>query len=304
MAGQSGDPWAALGGAATGAAAGGISPRLMQAFTRQQELDRLAGDISTELSLQGKQAQVEATIAQPELRALQIQRQIDLDAQRNEDRDASRALREKRDERAYTQAQQANELRARQFEETGRHNRAMENRPTGSQSNEHTVNGAIYRKDENGVYHLAPGSPPPAPRRDIPGEKEDERSRERYEKGQLARSLYDKGSAYWRQAQEKREAARKLGIGSDGQPSRIAATRNEDAIKQLIREAEGLEAKTREVQIEGDKAAAVADSGPQASRPDSGGRTIEGAIEAFKAAKKRAPTADEIARMRKALQGN
>lgn len=56
--------WSALGAAGTGAAAGGASPRLMQALSRKQETDRTTGDIETELGIQSAQSGIAQQQAQ------------------------------------------------------------------------------------------------------------------------------------------------------------------------------------------------------------------------------------------------
>lgn len=66
QAGQAtgGNPWGTLAGGLTGMAAGAISPRTMQAFTRQQELDKLQGEIGTEQKMEMGNAQISETLAQ------------------------------------------------------------------------------------------------------------------------------------------------------------------------------------------------------------------------------------------------
>lgn len=275
MAGSSGDPWQALGGAATGAVAGGINPRLVQAMTRQQETDRLTGQIEQEQGIAARNAAIYAQQAQPELRALQIQRQIDEDAARQadrkargEDRDADRALREKEANTRSEQAAAANKLRQQQLEETRRHNRETERKPG---SKYRTVANTIFEVDDDGVWRVAPGAPPPfSPSEAARTEREGVRADERREKGRQAEALYRKGAEYWDQAKAKREEARQLGLGADGQPSRVAGTRNKESIDRLLREAESLEGKTRDVQKEGDLKAAEAESGPDTQPASSG----------------------------------
>lgn len=269
IAGQAthGDPWGTLAGTVVGALTGGVSPTLMQAFQRRQELDRNAGELSTEQQLQLGSARIDETTAQAEQRRLEPY----LRAQQLEQQQRNAELMEQgRNDRATAAnktrvqtAAEANKLRQAQLEETQkrtaetvRHNKVVEGKPSGS--NEKIVNGAIYRKDAEGVYRLAPGSPPP-----LPSGTEvriTENTAERAAKGKQAAALYQKGSDYWDQAKAKRAEADRLSKGDDGQPSRIRATQNEDAIKRLIREAEGLENKTREVQIQGDKLAAESEA--------------------------------------------
>lgn len=54
----------ALGGAATGGVSGGVSPRLMKAFTRDQEIRRLQGQLDDDMELQKGQAALEGIQAQ------------------------------------------------------------------------------------------------------------------------------------------------------------------------------------------------------------------------------------------------
>lgn len=300
MAGAGGDPWAALGGAATGAAAGGVSPALMQAFQRRLELDRSTGDLATEQKLQLGNAQIGETLAQAEQRRLEPFLKAEELRRQDERARATEEGRNRRNEttnrtRAQTAAE-ANRLRQAQLEETERHNRAVEARPPSN--TDRTVNNAIYRRDADGVYRLAPGSPAPSPT--AADDRRTERSADREAKGKQAAALYQKGAEYWDTAKAKRAEADRLGRGADGQPSRIAARANEAAIKALTNEAESLERQTREVQLRGDLLAAEAESGP--AQPAAGGRSIQGAIEAFRTAKKREPTADEIRRMEEALK--
>lgn len=309
MAGQAtkGDPWGTLAGAAVGALTGGISPQLLQAFQRRAELDQNAGELNTEQQLQLGSARIDETAAQaeqrrlePYLRAQQLEQQ-----QRNaEMAEEGRNQRNTASNKTRLEAAaDANKLRQAQLEETQkrteetvRHNKVVESKPTST--NERVVNGAIYRKDDSGVWRRAPGSPAP-----LPSGTEvriSENTADRTAKGRQAAALYDKGKDYWDQAQQKRTEADRLGKGDDGNPSRIRATQNEVAIKRLLREAEGLENKTRDVQIQGDKLAAESESGP-ANKASTGGRTIEGAVDAFRKKVGREPTTEEIARMKRAL---
>lgn len=287
-----GDPWATLGGAATGAVTGGVSPAMVAALTRQQEIDRVGGQAEQQAGLDlaaarigGVEAQAEYDRVRPLIEAARIQQQQDTsNARIGATREATAAR--------SAAAAEANRARIAANAERERHNRAVEGKPTGT--NERTVNGAIYRKDNEGVWRIAPGSPAPAPRRDIPGEKATDRQREATEKGRQAEALYRKGSEYWDQAKAKRAEAAQLGS------SVVGRTTNKDTITRLTREAEGLEAKTREVQLKGDLLAAESEGVEKGGGP--GGRTLEGAVEAFKRSQKRDPTPEELERMRAALE--
>lgn len=74
----------ALGGAGVGAASGGISPRLMMAFTRAQDIRRAQGELSNDLGLEQQRAQVGGLEAsaeyqrqRPYLEAAEIQRKLE-----------------------------------------------------------------------------------------------------------------------------------------------------------------------------------------------------------------------------------
>lgn len=301
IAGRGGDPWGTLAGAAVGAITGGVSPQLMQAFMRRQELDRNAGELATEEQLRLREAQIGETMAQTEQRRLEPYLKAEELRAQNARFEATERGRNTRaaasNQTRMDAASKSNELRAKALEETQRHNKAIENRPP---SNTRTVANTIFERDADGVWRVAPGAPPPfTPADAARAEREGVRSEDRTEKGRQAEALFRKGSEYWDQAKAKREEARRLGLGPDGNPSRIAARTNEDTITRLTREAEKLEEKTRDVQVKGDMLAAESESGPKASN---GGRTIEGAVEAFRKAKGRAPTAEEVARMKKALE--
>lgn len=257
LAGQQskGDPWATLGGLGTGAAAGAVSPKLMQAYTRDQELDRLRGDITGDQKMELGNAQISETMAQadarraePYLRAAQLERQEANDQAAREERVLTR---QQRDEDTR--------IRRERADEAIRHNKAMETRPTGADERE--VNGAIYRKDANNVWRLAPGSPPP---RDMAREKRTEKDEENAAAEIEAGNLFAKGAEYWDQAQKKREQADKLPRTTPGYDQKVS---------QLLREAAGLESKTHEVQLKGDGLAAKAKAGATAAAntPTKGG---------------------------------
>lgn len=309
IGGATGDPWKALGAAGTGAVAGAISPTLMQAFTRQQELDAQENSIKGMQEVEFNQARIAETQAQAQQRAAQPQMEVYTDPQSGEQytlksgeaarlaqRDRERAAKAAEEKDRYvdyvppdappgTKARRIKESEAARLDEDyTQHQR----RPPAAKP-DRVINNQIWRPDADGIYHLAPGSPPPKTQRDIAAEKEGERSTERAAKGKQAAALFQKGHDYWKQAKAKRAEAAALPRST---PQR------DDRITQLLREAIGLENKTREVQIKGDLLAAEAEAGPTASRS---GRTIEGAIAAFKSAQKRDPTPDEIERMRAAL---
>lgn len=285
--GGQGGAWQALGGALTGAAAGGISPRLMQALARKQEVDRLTGEVGQEQQIALRNAQIGTEMAQGEYAAARPSIELSrIYQQQQEAEERARIQREEEAGRNRRGAATITESAATRAERE-RHNRAMEGKPTGS--NERNLNGAIYRKDENGIWQLAPGSPAP---RDIPSEKAGEKATERSTKSRQAAALYSKGADYWQQAQSKRREADQLGS------SPTLRITNKERIDQLNREAAALEKETRDVQQKGDLLAAEGESGPAAS---SSGRTIEGAIEAFKRKLNRAPTQAEIDRMKAAL---
>jgi hypothetical protein len=245
----------------------------MQAFTRRQELDRVTGDAATEQSLQLRNAQIGETMAQAEQRRLEpFLKAEELRAQNERFEATERGRNQRADATNKTRVQTAaesNELRKKEFEERQRHNLATENKPT---SNTRTVANTIFERDDDGVWRVAPGAPPPFTPADMrTAEREGERSTERDEKGRQAKALFEKGAQYWDQAKQKREEARQLGLGPDGNPSRIRATQNDDSIKRLMREAEKLEEKTRDVQVQGDLLAAQSESGPAAQPSKSGG---------------------------------
>lgn len=302
LAGQAtgGDPWGTLAGTVVGALTGGVSPSLLQAFQRRQELDRNAGELGLEQKLQLQNAQIGETDAQAEQRRMQplieaekLRRQeeqaVMLEEGRNRRTEATNKTR-------VQTATEANKARQAALEETRRHNRETERKPG---SKYRTVANTIFEVDDDGVWRVAPGAPPPfSPSDAARAERQEVRSTERDEKARQAEALFKKGSEYWDQAKAKREEARKLGLGPDGNPSRVASTRNEDAINRLLREAANLEGQTRDVQIRGDILAAESESQPAAG---SSGRTLKGAKAAFRAKYNREPTAEETERMKRAL---
>ena len=150
LAGQAtkGDPWGTLAGAAVGALTGGISPALMQAFQRRQELDQSTGDLAAEQSLQLRNAQIGETLAQADQRRLdplieaeKLRQQREttemLEGGRNRRADASNRTR-------VETASEANRLRRESLEERQRHNKAVENRP-GTATEEITVAGRKFK---------------------------------------------------------------------------------------------------------------------------------------------------------------
>lgn len=287
-----GDPWATLGGAATGAAAGGISPRLMQALTRKQEMDRVTGDVVTEQTIQARNAAIAADIAQPELRALQIQRQIDQDAAMNADRDADRAIRAQNATTRSQQAQTANELRGKTLEETMRHNKAMEGKTAATE--EITVAGRKFKVSPNTAANILE-------RRTAAITKPDKEREESSIEVDLETEAANDHLSKRKEADEQASTLRKeredltKGVGLVKNKARIAE------IDRQIAQAEK-EASYRQKEADDAFARARKAGAKAAAKPAGGGRTIEGAVEAFKKAKGRAPTADEIERMKAALE--
>lgn len=274
----------ALGGAGAGATLGGVKPGAIQTWSREQELKKSAADIAEQQGIEMRQAQIAEAQSRPELGALRVQHQLDAEKQRQADREADN-----------TRADSAATQRGREATERERHNKVMENKKPPTSTPTRTLGGQIFEKGDDDVWHVAKGSPPPAPT--AAADRSTKRSEDKSAKAQQASTLYKKGEDYWNQAQAKRKEAEGL------QKKRFLTDPEKSRLSALTREAEGLEAKTREVQLKGDDLAAESEAINE-SAPKSG-RTIEGAIEAFKRDPRnkshRAPTEDELARMRKAL---
>jgi hypothetical protein len=284
-----GDPWATLAGAGTGGAAGAISPRLMQAFTRKQEMDRVTGDVVTEQTIQARNAAIAADIAQPELRALQIQRQIDQDRMANEDRDADRAIRDRTATTRATQAEEANRQRKARLEETMRHNKAMEGKTAATE--EITVAGRKFKVSPSTAARILESRTTAANK---PDKERVESQIEVDLETEAAEDHLTKRKAADDQASQLRAERDKLTAG-------VGLVRNKAKIAEVDRQIAQAEKEATYRQKEADDAFARARKAQSKASAKPSGRTIEGAIEAFKKAKGRAPTADEIERMRTAL---
>jgi hypothetical protein len=150
IAGQAtkGDPWGTLAGAAVGALTGGVSPALMQAFMRRQELDQSTGDLAAEQGLQLRNAQIGETVAQTEQRRLEPYLKAEELRAQNERFEATERGRSERATAAETgrsaRAAETNAMRKRRLEEQERHNKAVENKP-GSATEEITVAGRKFK---------------------------------------------------------------------------------------------------------------------------------------------------------------
>jgi hypothetical protein len=248
MAGQSGDPWKVLGAAATGAAAGAISPKLVQALSRAQlvdELDRkVAGQQQQELGLariNETNAQADQHRLEPVLRAAGIQRQIDEDKAQQEDR-VSRSK----------QAAESNRLRSEAQRERERHNREMEKKTTdrANQYRTDSETGDIIAIDPN-----------------TNETKVIRRGGKQHGAVARAQAIWKAaGDQYNNDAKPKFDEADRLREEADRLGANYAdARRNEARIKELNRqadkldrEAEGIATKVRAMQVEGDKLAAGA----------------------------------------------
>jgi len=292
-----GDPWATLAGAATGGVSGGVSPRLLQAFTRQQELDRNAGNLANEQAIALKGAQVGETFAQAEQRRLEpYLRAEELRAQNERFEATERGRNERAAASNRTRVQTAttaNELRGKSLEETMRHNRAVENKP-GTATEEITVAGRTFRVSANTAARIL--------------EERSKASNKERTESQLEAELEDEAA---NDHLAKRKAAEERASVLRAERDKLSATKraadtNKARITELDRQIAQEEVEARYRQKEADdsfvrarKARAKGTGG--ATQPAGVGRTIEGAVEAFKAAKGRMPTAEEIARMKRAL---
>lgn len=112
-----------IGGAGGGAATGGISPRLVEAYSRQQQIDRLQGEVGQEQQLELGAAKIRDVQLNPELEMLRIQRQIAND-------ESLQDYRTSRSGQAASDSQQRAEQFKRQQADRERRTRAIENRPT------------------------------------------------------------------------------------------------------------------------------------------------------------------------------
>lgn len=299
IAGQSGNPWATLAGTAVGAITGGVSPRLIQAFTRRQEMDRNAADMSAEQALQLKNAQIGETEAQAEQR--RIQPLLEAEKIRREE-ERTGMLEEGRNKRAELGARtrsqtaaEANKLRRESLEERQRHNKAIEGKTAATE--EITVAGRKFKVSPSTAARILESRTTAANKPD----------KERVE-SQLEVDLEtEAANDHLSKRREAEESASELRAERDKlSSSAVTAKRNEARIKELDRQIAQAEKEATYRQSEADnafmrarKAKAKVDS--QSTAKPTGGRTIEGAVEAFRKKLGREPTAEEIARMRKAL---
>lgn len=297
IAGQAsqGDPWATLAGTAVGALTGGVSPALIQAFTRRQELDRSTGDLSTEQKLQLQNAQIGETMAQAEQRRLEPLLRAEELRNQNERFEATERGRNDRaalsNRTRVATAETSNKLRAAGLEETMRHNRAVEARP-GTATEEITVGGRTFRVSANTAARIL---------EDRTTGRANKQSEARLESDLETEAANDHLAK--RQAAE--ENASRLRAERDTLAKGAGARTNEPRIKELDRQIAQEEVEARYRQKEADESFARARKAQarSAASPSNSGesRTIEGAIEAFKKAKGRAPTEEEVSRMRRAL---
>lgn len=292
-----GDPWAVLGGAATGGAAGGISPRLMQAFTRKQEMDRNTGDIVTEQAITARNANIAADLAQPELAALRIQHQMDQAQMANEDRDADRAIRDRAATTRAAQAEEANRQRGARLEETMRHNKEIEKRTPATE--EITVAGRKFKVSPNTAANILE-------RRTTAAAKPDKAEKEREESSIEADLETEAANDHLAKRKEADDQASTLRKEREDLTKGVGLVKNKARIAEIDRQIAQAEKEASYRQKEADDAFARARKAQskataKPTKATGGGRTIEGAIDAFKKAKDRAPTTDEIERMRAAL---
>lgn len=247
-----------LGGAAVGGIGGGVKPRLVEKFQRENELAQLRGEIGEDQGIAYKDAQIAGAKAQPELRELQVKNTINESLLREQDRRADN----RRADTAIGETKRATDERIR-------HNKELEKKPGARPTR--TLNGQIWEKDDDGVWKVGKGSPPPTPPKPAASTAAaDERRAVRSEKkaaaGREAAALYKKGSDYWDQAQAKRKEAETLSA------KKFQTDAEKATIARLNREAEGLEAKTREVQIKGDGLAAESEGTDEAPQSTGGTR--------------------------------
>lgn len=245
-----------LGGGIAGGATGAVKSSLMQKFQRDTELGQLRDDIGGDQSIEMKNAQIADEASKPELNSLRIQNTLNEALLRERDREADNT----RADRLATATEGSATERAR-------HNKVMENKPSGSGPKEHVIHGQIWRPDSEGVYRVVPGSPAadPSPTAIAQGEK----AAARTAKSNQAKALFQKGSEYWNQAQARRKEADAIQNATNPNGTKKAFFSDAELakIKALTREAEGLEAKTREVQLKGDGLAAEAESEPEVPSP-------------------------------------
>lgn len=249
MTGGSGDPWQALGAGVTGAIAGGVSPELAQAFNRKLELDRNTGELGQQIGVERGVAGVEDLLAQAEYqRARPGIETARIDQQRQADQGRIDATNRSTAQR-HIAASAADA--DRDVEREYRHKRGLEGldvqREGIGQRRTAAEESANIRREANDI------------RREGNEIRRGETARKTDVKSRQATSLYQKAEQHWNDAQAKRAEITKL---SASPSSRVA---NKDTIARLEREAEGLENKTRSLQVEGDKLAAeggAEDSGP------------------------------------------
>lgn len=300
MAGRGGNVWETLGGAATGAAAGGISPQLMQAFTRRQELDRNAADMAGEQALQLRHAQIGETVAQAEQRRVQPILELEKLRRAEEQADELEAGRNRRADQANrTRSQTAaetNRMRQERLAEQTRHNKAVEGKTAATE--EITVAGRKFKVSPSTAARILES-------RSTAANKPDKERVESQLEADLETEAANDHLTKRREAEESASALRKE--RDDLSASPVAARRSEARIKELDRQIAQAEQEARYRQTEADnsfararKAKAKGGAGSSTAKPTSG-RTIEGAVEAFRKKVGREPTDEEVERMRRAL---
>lgn len=311
LAGQAtkGDPWGTLAGAAVGALTGGVSPALMQAFQRRQELDQSTGELATEQQLQLRNAQIGETLAQAEQRRMDPYLEAEKLRQQRENAEMLEGGRNRRAELGArtrvetateankTRAQaaaEANKLRRESLEERQRHNKVVENKP-GTATEEITVAGRKFKV-------------PAATAARILEARSTGTNKARVESGIEEELETEAANDHLTKRRQAEESASVLRAERDKLSTGVGARRNEARVKELDRQIADAEREASYRQREADdafqrarKAKAKGGGTQQPASSGGGGRTLEGAVEAFRKKLGREPTAEETERMRRAL---
>lgn len=236
------NPWQALGAFGAGFGAGAVSPKLADQFTRHLDTEENARAVGQEAGIDlttGRiadlMAQADYNQARPGIELTRIMQQQQEAADRIAAQDRATAQRGSAATLADERGREANRLR-------GEANEIRRNQP-GRAKPTRTIDGVLWEQSDGGDWVRARGGPT-----QTASSRQEGKDRERdADASREAQALYNKASDYWQQAQDKRAEAARLG----GSVTTRAA--NKDAIDRLIREAEGLETKTRTLQVDGDK---------------------------------------------------
>lgn len=306
LAGASGDPWMTAAAALTGAVTGGVSPRLVQKFQQQQELQRLEAEMAPLQKQDLLSAQIDETRAQAEQRRYESSQTPYTDPESGETynvptKDVSRVRETYRTNKAWRDDNAAdNKRQDARDAETRLHHRNMEGKTAATE--EITVAGRKFKVSPSTAARILEArtnaaNKPSGPDRDaaeaaIEAQLEDEAGTDHHNKRreadeQAAKLRNDRADYVANGPGTKTQKAAKV-ADYDRQ---IAEAERESAYRQK----EGDDAFTRRNKARSKSSAAPTKAGKS-------GRTLQGAIDAYTKTNGRAPTAAQVANMKAALE--